>query len=437
MVIVRELDDVLLVLANESGRQYQEIGTNGIQGGRPIFGGQAEPFEPMNEIGCQQQDLEERHIGRPGVGGNFPQRVIVKQFSDVLLDRSSGAVEQIHPPGADLQVGDEHMVKIVSVFEQAQLPGLFGTFGNGATDHHKSVQLFPLVVDPSPELPNFPALAQFLESDASGTGLDVGILLGHDHVAASCPVEKPNDPTAIKTRIQPESDTASANPLGDFPQADGKERDGSSRRDGIAGPQRSMPEFLEMGLEAEQGMVGTSSGFLGIVAHPGLLLFAIDHDHHRIDIEDQGAPRGWQRKQISSQAVVEPNQLPNGFRRQSLQKAAQSGWVGEALDPQHFQKSSVVLEDLGLVDTSQSHDDGKHKRQEEFGGMIVLVPLSQPKIVLQAFFETNPFAKTLNQPHPTEVGDMGFVEGEANFLSALWHNAQSTPLGAFLRATFF
>lgn len=41
-------------------------------------------------------------------------------------------------------------------------------------------------------------------------------------------------------------------------------------------------------------------------------------------------------------------------------------------------------------------------------------------------------AKTLHQPHPTEVGDMGFVEGKTDFLGAFWHDTQNALLGSFV-----
>lgn len=386
----------------------------------------------MNDIGRKEQQLKESHVGGPKVGGNFPQRVIVKQFSDVLLDSGSRAVEQIDPPGADFEVGDQNVVDILFVFEEGQLPGLFWIFGNGTADHHKAVRFFPFVVNSPPELPDLPAMTHFLESDASGAGLDVGILLGYDHVATAAPVEKTNNPAAVKTRIQSESDAASANVLRDFLQADAEKRDGSGRRNSVSGSQRSVPEFLEMGLEAEQGMIRASSRFLGIVAHTGPLLFAVDHDHHRIYIEDERGPAGRQTKKINSQAVVQPNQLSDGFGRQTLQKATQGTLIGKGMEPQHLEKRSIVLEDLGLVDSPKSHDDRKDQSHHDFGWAVQTVPTQYTDVLLNQPAKPQLVAKTLDQPHSTEVSYVGFVEGNMDFSGSLWHMAQSSPLGAFL-----
>ena len=46
-----------------------------------------------------------------------------------------------------------------------------------------------------------------------------------------------------------------------------------------------MPELLQMSLEANQGVVGTSASFLGDVTHAGKLLFAIDGQDYGVQIE--------------------------------------------------------------------------------------------------------------------------------------------------------
>src|SRR5207249_10022647 len=47
-------------------------------------------------------------------------------------------------------------------------------------------------------------------------------------------------------------------------------------RHGIPRPQRAMPELLQMSLEANEGVVGTSAPFLGVVPDTSKLLFPID-----------------------------------------------------------------------------------------------------------------------------------------------------------------
>lgn len=59
---------------------------------------------------------------------------------------------------------------------------------------------------------------------------------------------------------------------------------------GIAGPQFPVPEVTTMTLEAEQRMVRRPPSLDGVVADPCLFLFAVDHEHGGVHIEDH--PRG-------------------------------------------------------------------------------------------------------------------------------------------------
>jgi len=194
-----------------------------------------------------------------------------------------------------------------------------------------------------------------------------------------------------------------------------------------------MPKLLEMGFETEQGMVGTPAVLFGIVSYPGPFLFPVDCNHHRIYIENQGGALRGKTKQISPETVVEPDQPADCLGRQAFQKPAQGGLVREAGNSQHLQEGAVVLQDFGLVDTPKTHDNGKHQSQKKFGRMVTLISLGKPDVILQMFLQTNLFAKTLNQPHPAEVGNVGFVEGKIDFLGSFWHDTQNTFLRRFVR----
>jgi hypothetical protein len=58
-------------------------------------------------------------------------------------------------------------------------------------------------------------------------------------------------------------------------------------------------------------------------------------------------------------------------------------------------------------------------------------------MVLKKPAQLQPFAKSLDEPHATEVGKMAFLEGKTNFSGTFWHHAQNTLLGAFVRRTFW
>ena len=99
-VILRKLDDGFLVLADQPGGEHQESGADGVQRGREVGRGQTEPFEPMDGVGGQQEELEERDISGPALRRDLAQRGVVEELPDVLLNGGPGGGEPIGPPGA-------------------------------------------------------------------------------------------------------------------------------------------------------------------------------------------------------------------------------------------------------------------------------------------------------------------------------------------------
>ena len=386
----------------------------------------------MNDIGSKEQDLKESNVGRPCIGRDFAQGIVVEEFADVFLYRGSWIVKEIDPPGADFEVGDKEVVDILFVFEQSQLLDFCRILRSGMAEHHKAMELAPFVVDFLPELACLPAVLQPLKFASPSSLLEVRELLGHHHIATPALVEKPYHSAAVETRIHSEADPASGDLVRYFGQTDFEKGDDSCGTDGVARSESAMPELLEMGFETEQRMVGTSASFFGVVADSCSLGSAIDDDNYRVQVEDQSASRVGKREQMSPQAVVKPGQLPDRFGRQALQEPAQGRLIGKTLEPQHFQKSPVVLQDFGLVDAAKPHDDGNDQGHDHFGRMVKSSSALSPDVFLNQPAQSQLVAKTLNQPHPTKVGDMGFVEGKTDFSCTFWHMAQNTPQGAFV-----
>lgn len=181
----------------------------------------------------------------------------------------------------DLQVGNQDMVGTFSVFEEGQLLGFDWIFWNRTTYHHKAMGAFPSVRLVS-KFSHFPAVAQFFEATPSGLGFDGGVFLGHNHIAAAYRIEELDDSSSEESGVGPDADTGSGNLLGDLGQAAFEERDRAGAAGGIAGPQRSVPELLQMGLETQKRVIRASPFFLGVVAHPGELKFSIDREHDGI-----------------------------------------------------------------------------------------------------------------------------------------------------------
>lgn len=437
MIIVRQFDDIFLLLAYQSGRQNQEIGANRIQGGGPIFFGQTQTFEPMNDIGSKKKQLKERHIGLPGIAGNFGERIIVEELAIVLFDSGPGIVEQINAPSRHGQVGNEDMINVLGIFEEGKLFGFLGIFGNRASHNDEAMRVVPLLVNIFEEFPHLPTVLKFLESTSPCPALNDGVLFDSNHVTASGYVEKSDDPLPIESRIHAKTDSTSGYIRWHFGQTDFQKGHGSRKGNGVARSQRTMPEFLPVSLETKHRMVTSSSLLLWIVTDFASLLFAVDRDHDRIDIECQTRGLAGQFPQIRPQTVVKPDQLSNRLRTQSLQKSPQGRLIGESLQTQHRQKRAIVLQDFGLVDSPQAHDDGVKQCQDQLGRMIKRILLNATQMSLQQSAQIQFVAKTLNQPHPPEMGYIGFLEGKLDCPDAFAHMTQSSPLGYFLSQHYF
>ncbi len=259
MVILGKDQNILAAMFGQLGWQNQKIRANCIQSSCMVILGQTQPFEPMNNIGRKQKQLEERHIGFPRVAGDFAQRIIVQEFPVVFLDGGSGIVKQVNAPRRDCQIGNENMINVSGIFEQSQLFGFLRIFRDRTPDYNKSVRAVPFLMNVLEEFPRLPAVVEFSEPAPLRFGFESRIFFGHDDIPATHIVEESNYFLSIESRIHTEANTAFDNLRGNFVQAYFQELDGSGRRSSISRTQSSMPEFLAMCFEAEEWMIRPSS----------------------------------------------------------------------------------------------------------------------------------------------------------------------------------
>ena len=189
-----------------------------------------------------------------------------------------------------------------------------------------------------------------------------------------------------------------------------------------------MPELLQMSLEADEWVVGTSAVFLGVVPDASRLLLAVDGQNHRIEIEGEGSPPSGQRKELSAQLIVQADELTDGSGTHPFEESAQGGLVREARQAQQGQEGTVVLQNFCLVDASQAGHDGVQERQDQVGGKIVGIPLRDLDTILEQPPQPELVAKTLQQDHSSEVGQMGLVKGKMQCSQGSRHDRE-TRLG--------
>jgi hypothetical protein len=169
----------------------------------------------MDDIVGKEENLKKRYVGHPVLGRNLPQRIIVEEFPNILLDGGSLGVEPPHSPRMSLQIGDQHMISIFPIFEESQLLGFDGVLGDRTSHHNEPMGLFPtvrLVL----ELSYFPSIAKFFEPTSSGSNFDSRIFLGNDRIATAFLVEPFDHLLVEESRIGPESDARSGDGFGNF-----------------------------------------------------------------------------------------------------------------------------------------------------------------------------------------------------------------------------
>jgi hypothetical protein len=432
VIIVRKFDDIALALAHQSRWEYQEVCTDAVQCCRQILRRQAQPLEPVHDVGCEKYQLEEGNICGPGIGWNFAQRVIVDKLSDVFLDGCPQAVETIHAPRAQHEIGHQDVIDVLAILEQRKLGRVLGVQGNRTAHHDEAMAALHLVMDLLVELGDLPTVAERLEAASSGACLDVAILPRHHHITASRGVQEANNTAAVEARVHAQAHARAGDRRRGLGQTDFEEGHGTGRGAGVARAQAPMPELLETGFEAKQGMVGPAAWLLGVVSHPSAFGPTVDNEDRGVHIEDKRIAMMGQGEQIGAQAVVKTYQLSNAFGRKALQEPAQGALVGESLQPKHFQESAVVLKDVGLVDAAQSHNDREEQGHDQLGRVIGRSSLQLVHMLLKKPAQLQPFAKSLDQPHSAEVRKVRFLEGETKFSGPSGHPAQSTLLGAFV-----
>jgi hypothetical protein len=150
-----------------------------------------------------------------------------------------------------------------------------------------------------------------------------------------------------------------------------------------------MPKFLKMGFETEQGVIGTSPWFFGIVSDLGPLVFPIDDQNDRVQVEGQTGARFGQMEEFFSELIVHHNHLAYHLGRKSFEESPEGGLVGKSGKSEQIQKGSVVLKNFGFVDSPQTCDDDIDQGEDMFGRRVILIALGKANFLLKPFLQSD------------------------------------------------
>lgn len=271
------------------------------------------------------------------------------------------------------------------------------------------------------KLRHLPAVSQLLKTRRLRLLLDPAVFARHDHVAKAQMFDLPDEFAGKISGIGAQPNPCARKPRRHFRQTPPQKVHDAGVARCVARSQRAVPELLPLRLETQQRMIRAAPALLRVVADARSLLVPVEREHHRVHIEDQTTRRARPTKQFAAQLIVQADQPADGGGREPLEKPAQGRLIGELLQPQQREEGAVVLEHIGLVEATQSRDDGEQQRQDQVGGEAVAAPVRQREGALKSATQMESLTKTLNQHHASEVSQVRLVERKPHGLQSFSH----------------
>src|SRR5216684_2395985 len=255
--------------------------------------------------------------------GDTAECVISLELANDQFDAGAVVVEAPEVERLQRQIGDQDLVVVAAELEQRQLLGRL--FGLWAAYDHEAIAAPPagrLVA----ELGDLDAGARNGVAQVGEPALDGAGQARDDDETGLVSFEPFDQAVIVKPLVG--ADYKRSDTGGDLDEAGLEKVEDPGGSMGVAGPQLPVPEVTAVALEAEQRMVGGSPSLDGVVADARLLLFAVDHEHRGIHIEDDA--RGWLGKQGHpvQEAVMQSAQLRKRNRGNTQQEAPQRRSVG-------------------------------------------------------------------------------------------------------------
>src|SRR6266404_553330 len=332
VIVLRQLQHIATSVLDQLARQHEKFVADRVHRDSRILLGQTQTLEPVNEIVCQQQQLQEGNVGHPTLCWNFVQRKILEQLSHGLFHVGSPLIGLPNFPRLQRQIRHEGRVSKPAHFQQTQLLSLLRIFGKRSPNHDEAVLSGPAPGYES-KLGNCPSRRPLLKSSFLGLRQVKLSLRANNNIAAARLVQIANQLSRKESRIGQQSNPRACYCRRNLLQADSNQSASSRVDAAIARPQRPVPELLPMALEAQQRMIGRPSSLLGIVAYPRTLLFAIKRQDHRVEMEYQAGPWRRQTKQLRPQLIMQTRNLPNSFGREPMQKRRRAVSLGNFSSP--------------------------------------------------------------------------------------------------------
>jgi AcrB/AcrD/AcrF family len=186
----------------------------------------------------------------------------------------------------------------------------------------------------------------------------------------------------------------------------------------------ALPTILRVPLEAQQRKIRGTASLLGIVAHCGLFLVAVDGQHCAVQIENDLRRAA---DHLRPPTVVQLEQgLPSGAS-EPFEEAPQARGCRISRQTRQVMKHSVVAQRFGGLDPSQAEHQGVEQRFQRFADAVAVVPLDKANVSRQGPLQTEALKELLDKSYAPKLSQADPIEGDAQISCASGHWYQ-TPL---------
>ena len=222
-----------------------------------------------------------------------------------------------------------------------------------------------------------------------------------------------------------------------------QQRDRNGRDVGVAGMIGAFPTTSPVSLEAEQGEIGRPAALLGVVAHCGMLLTAIDGQHGVVQVEDDLC-RVAEHRRTPTVVQLEECVLPRTC--EPLQEATQTGGFRIARQACQIMKDPVVAQRLGGLDLSETQDQRIEECLQGLADAVAVVALDKTDVSRQSPVQAEAPKKLFDQSYASKLGQADPIEGDAQIswptvhrskttlLVRFWHRRQNSPSRGYRQA---
>ena len=189
---------------------------------------------------------------------------------------------------------------------------------------------------------------------------------------------------------------------GQLGEAGMEQIDGALGRVGVAGPEFPGPVIAAQPFEAHQRMIRAAPPLGRVVAAPGLLLVAVDHDHGGVDVEHEPAPT-LGRDHAGAQAIVHPAPPGQGPLPQPEQEAPQRRGLRRRAQAGELLDDALVGQEVRGLQALQAEDHRVEERQDHLAYAVAIVALDQAHLGREHLLESEAGEEPMQQVDAAEV----------------------------------